>query len=161
VLHGWGYSSPILHDASVAAWRPCAATRPAAGQRAAELACSRRALILWHALSLHRAPGASQGLTVSGYGADTRHERHGSAPQGPGNSIGQATPQGLPRTSDPLLCSHARRERLAATEAKLKAAVQDKGNVQLEKAALERELKGLRGQAGRLTNARSGRPRLR
>jgi hypothetical protein len=34
---------------------------------------------------------------------------------------------------------------------KLKAAVQDKANVQLEKATLERELKGLRGQAGRLT----------
>ena len=36
-------------------------------------------------------------------------------------------------------------------EAKLKAAIQDKSNVQLEKAALDRELKGLRGQAGRLT----------
>ncbi len=79
----------------------------------------------------------------------------------PATLSGKPTPQGLPRTSDPLLCSHARRERLAATEAKLKAAVQDKGNVQLEKAALERELKGLRGQAGRLTKARPGRPRLR
>ena len=29
--------------------------------------------------------------------------------------------------------------------------MQDKANIQLEKAALERELKGLRGQAGRLT----------
>ena len=44
-----------------------------------------------------------------------------------------------------------RREKLAATEAKLRAAVQEKGNVAAEKAALERELKGLRGQAGRLT----------
>ena len=44
-----------------------------------------------------------------------------------------------------------RREKLTATEAKLKAAVQDKTNVGIEKAALERELKGLRGQAGRLT----------
>ena len=44
-----------------------------------------------------------------------------------------------------------RREKLAAVEAKLKAAVQDKTNVGMEKAALERELKGLRGQAGRLT----------
>ena len=47
------------------------------------------------------------------------------------------------------MCAH--RERLAVVEAKLKAAIQDKSNVQLEKAALERELKGLRGQAGRLT----------
>ena len=44
-----------------------------------------------------------------------------------------------------------RREKLAAVETKLKAAVQDKTNVGMEKAALERELKGLRGQAGRLT----------
>ena len=44
-----------------------------------------------------------------------------------------------------------RREKLAATEAKLKTAVQDKNNANIEKAALERELKGLRGQAGRLT----------
>lgn len=44
-----------------------------------------------------------------------------------------------------------RREKLTATEAKLKAAVQDKTNAGIEKAALERELKGLRGQAGRLT----------
>ena len=43
------------------------------------------------------------------------------------------------------------REKLTATEAKLKAAVQDRTNVGIEKAALERELKGLRGQAGRLT----------
>lgn len=43
------------------------------------------------------------------------------------------------------------REKLTATEAKLKAAVQDKTNFGIEKAALERELKGLRGQAGRLT----------
>lgn len=43
------------------------------------------------------------------------------------------------------------REKLAATETKLKAAVQDKTNVGIEKATLERELKGLRGQAGRLT----------
>lgn len=43
------------------------------------------------------------------------------------------------------------REKLAAVETKLKAAVQDKTNVQMEKAALERELKSLKGQAGRLT----------
>ena len=47
------------------------------------------------------------------------------------------------------------REKLTATEAKLKAAVQDKTNVGIEKAALERELKGLRGQAGRLTKVPS------
>ncbi len=47
------------------------------------------------------------------------------------------------------------REKLAATETKLKAAVQDKTNVGIEKAALERELKGLRGQAGRLTKVPS------
>ncbi len=50
-----------------------------------------------------------------------------------------------------FLFSSAPREKLTATETKLKAAVQDKANIQLEKAALERELKGLRGQAGRLT----------
>lgn len=44
-----------------------------------------------------------------------------------------------------------RREKLQACEGKLRAAIQDKNNVGLEKAALERELKGLRGHAGKLT----------
>jgi hypothetical protein len=43
------------------------------------------------------------------------------------------------------------REKLQACEGKLRAAIQDKNNMGLEKAALERELKGLRGQAGKLT----------
>jgi hypothetical protein len=45
----------------------------------------------------------------------------------------------------------AHREKLQACEGKLRAAIQDKNNVGLEKAGLERELKGLRGQAGKLT----------
>lgn len=46
------------------------------------------------------------------------------------------------------------REKLTATENKLKAAVQDKMNVKMEKAALERELKTLRDQAGRYNKVR-------
>lgn len=46
------------------------------------------------------------------------------------------------------------REKLTATENKLKAAVQDKMNVKMEKAALERELKSLRDQAGRYNKVR-------
>ena len=48
-------------------------------------------------------------------------------------------------------CVSGAREKLTATEAKLKAAVAERTNAQIEKAALERELKGMRGQAGRLT----------
>ena len=43
------------------------------------------------------------------------------------------------------------REKVQALEAKLRGAMQDKANTQMEKAALERELKGLRNQAGKLT----------
>ncbi len=46
-----------------------------------------------------------------------------------------------------MLC----REKVQALEAKLRGAMQDKANTQMEKAALERELKGLRNQAGKLT----------
>ena len=49
------------------------------------------------------------------------------------------------------------REKLTATENKLKAAVQDKTNVKMEKAALERELKSLRDQAGRYNKVRNSR----
>lgn len=59
--------------------------------------------------------------------------------------------QGLRTWCDGWVCRVGRREKLAATEAKLRTAVQDKNNANIEKAALERELKGLRGQAGRLT----------
>jgi hypothetical protein len=58
---------------------------------------------------------------------------------------------GLRTWCDGRVCRVDRREKLAATEVKLKTAVQDKNNANIEKAALERELKGLRGQAGRLT----------
>jgi hypothetical protein len=43
------------------------------------------------------------------------------------------------------------RQKATEGEAKLRAAVQDKTNAQLEKAGLERELKGLRAQAEKLT----------
>ena len=46
-----------------------------------------------------------------------------------------------------MLC----REKVQALEAKLRGTLQDKANTQMEKAALERELKGLRNQAGKLT----------
>lgn len=44
-----------------------------------------------------------------------------------------------------------RRERLQGCEGKLRAAIQEKSNLGLEKAALERELKGIRGQTGKIT----------
>ena len=47
--------------------------------------------------------------------------------------------------------AHPCRQKATEGEAKLRAAVQDKTNAQLEKAALERELKGLRAQAEKLT----------
>ena len=40
---------------------------------------------------------------------------------------------------------------MAGLEAKLRAALQDKNSAQMEKAAAERSLKALQGQAGRLT----------
>ena len=43
------------------------------------------------------------------------------------------------------------REKLQGLEAKHRSMVQDKSNLQGEKAAMERELKVLRGQAGKLT----------
>ena len=43
------------------------------------------------------------------------------------------------------------RDKLQALEAKHRTLVQDKNALQGEKAAMERELKGLRGQAGKLT----------
>ena len=49
----------------------------------------------------------------------------------------------------PLHPSH--RQKAAEQEAKLRTAIQDKNNFQLEKAGLERELKALRQQAEKLT----------
>ncbi len=43
------------------------------------------------------------------------------------------------------------RQKVTDTEAKLRTAVQDKNTFQQEKAALERELKGIRTQAEKLT----------
>ena len=43
------------------------------------------------------------------------------------------------------------REKLSAAEQKLRGAVQDKQHAVTEKAALEREVKTLKGQAGKLT----------
>ena len=40
---------------------------------------------------------------------------------------------------------------MTGLEAKLRAALQDKNSAQMEKAAAERNLKALQGQAGRLT----------
>lgn len=58
-------------------------------------------------------------------------------------------------------CMHAaasngvgHREKLQGLEAKHRTLVQDKNNLQGEKAAMERELKVLRGQAGKLTKVR-------
>ena len=52
------------------------------------------------------------------------------------------------------------RERLQAVEAKHRTLVQDKNNLQGEKAAMERELKVLRGQAGKLTKASQPAPTI-
>ena len=49
------------------------------------------------------------------------------------------------------LSAWACREKLTATDAKLRAALQDKNSAQMEKAAAERALKMAQGQAGRLT----------
>ena len=49
-----------------------------------------------------------------------------------------------------------RREKVQALEAKLRGVTQDKANVSMEKAALERELKALRSQAGKLTKVGDG-----
>jgi hypothetical protein len=50
-----------------------------------------------------------------------------------------------------LACATARREGVKAAEAKLRTAIQEKQTALQEKGALDRELKHLKGQAGRLT----------
>lgn len=43
------------------------------------------------------------------------------------------------------------RDKLQASEGKLKSAIQDKANVVSEKAAIDRQLKALQAQTGKLT----------
>ena len=50
---------------------------------------------------------------------------------------------------------------MTGLEAKLRAALQDKNSAQMEKAAAERNLKALQGQAGRLTKDLEKKARLR
>lgn len=47
------------------------------------------------------------------------------------------------------------REKLQGVEAKLRSTIQDKANVQSEKANIERQLKTLQAQTGKLTKVRS------
>ena len=48
------------------------------------------------------------------------------------------------------LARPARRDKLAATDAKLRGAVADRSSAHAEKAALERQLKSANGQSGRI-----------
>ena len=85
--------------------------------------------------------------------------RGGSCATVPG-SRGAGSSAGMPACVEGCRL-HVRREKLTATETKLKAMVAERNNAQIEKAAMERDLKNMRGQAGRLTKARacSGPPR--
>ena len=75
----------------------------------------------------------------------------------PGIHLSPALPRahshvtGCPAAPTPCPAATPCRQKSTEGEAKLRAAVQDKINAQLEKAALERELKGLRAQAEKLT----------